>query len=127
VQTSGSDSQETWPSRDHDVASAGDGTQLPETVRDAEIVAVMQASGPAELSRRFGARKMWLHVRSRGHEVARCTIERLYAVQGWAGALRAKKYRTTIRQRDRASSAARCSGTGTRHHREGPGGANGRW
>jgi putative transposase len=28
--------------------------------------------------------------------VARCTIERISAEQGWAGALRAKKYRTTI-------------------------------
>jgi len=31
---------------------------------------------------------MWLHLRSQGHEVARCTIERLYAEQGWVGALR---------------------------------------
>jgi putative transposase len=42
---------------------------------------------------------MWLHLRSRGHEVARCTIERLHAERGWAGALCAK-YRTTIGERD---------------------------
>ena len=49
-----------------------------------------------KLFARFGARKMWLHLRCQGHDVARCTIERLYAEQGWAGALRAKKVRTTI-------------------------------
>ena len=27
---------------------------------------------------RFGARKMWLHLRCEGHDVARCTVERLY-------------------------------------------------
>jgi putative transposase len=39
---------------------------------------------------------MWLHLRSAGHDVARCTIERLYAEQGWVGALRRKQVRTTI-------------------------------
>jgi putative transposase len=39
---------------------------------------------------------MWLHLRSRGRDVARCTIERLYVEQGWTGALRARTYRTTI-------------------------------
>lgn len=32
---------------------------------------------------RFGARKMWLRLRSKGHEVARCMIERLFAEHGW--------------------------------------------
>jgi hypothetical protein len=60
-------------------------------LRDAEIVAVMIAERDRQkLIRRFGARKMWLHLRSTGHDVARCTIERLYAQQGWAGAVRAK-------------------------------------
>ena len=31
-----------------------------------------------------------------GHDVARCTVERIYAEQGWVGAMRAKKIRTTI-------------------------------
>ena len=66
-------------------------------LRDAEIVAVMEAERERQkLIRRFGARKMWLHLRSKGHDVARCTIERLYAEQGWAGAVRARSYRTTI-------------------------------
>lgn len=39
---------------------------------------------------------MWLHLRSQGHDVARCTIERIYAEQGWVGALRRKRFQTTI-------------------------------
>ena len=66
-------------------------------VRDAEIVAAMtRARQDQKLVKRFGARKMWLHLRSAGHAVARCTIERLMAAQGWAGATRAKTYRTTV-------------------------------
>ena len=67
-------------------------------LRDAEIVEAIKAERARQkLFARFGARKMWLHLRSKGIEVARCTIERLYAEQGWAGALRAKRVRTTIR------------------------------
>jgi putative transposase len=66
-------------------------------LRDAEIVALIGAERTRQkFVRRFGARKMWLHLRGRGHDVARCTIERLYAQQGWVGALRLKKVRTTI-------------------------------
>ena len=66
-------------------------------LRDAEIVALIEAArAEQKLRRRFGARKMWLHLRGRGHEVARCTIERLYAEHGWSGALRGKRPRTTI-------------------------------
>jgi len=36
-----------------------------------------------KLIARFGARKMWLHLRGKGVDVARCTIERLYREQGW--------------------------------------------
>jgi putative transposase len=39
---------------------------------------------------------MWLHLRGKGLDVARCTVERLFAEQGWEGALRGKKIRTTI-------------------------------
>ncbi len=49
-----------------------------------------------KLIARFGARKMWLHLRDRGHDVARCTAERPYREQGWVGALRLKKIRTTV-------------------------------
>ena len=60
-------------------------------VRDAELVALIEAERSRQkLIARFGARKMWLHLRGKGHDVARCTIERLYREQGWVGALRLK-------------------------------------
>ena len=65
-------------------------------LRDAEILALIAAARNHRFRRRFGARKMWLHLRTQGHDVARCTIERLMGAQGWAGAARGKKPRTTI-------------------------------
>lgn len=44
----------------------------------------------------YGARKMWLHLRQAGHEVARCTVERLMKVLGLLGAQRGKAKHTTI-------------------------------
>jgi putative transposase len=65
--------------------------------RDEQIVALIDAERDRQkLYARFGARKMWLHLRARGHEVARCTIERIYREQGWSGAQRRKSVRTTI-------------------------------
>lgn len=66
-------------------------------LRDAQIVDLIRAERDQQkLFARFGARKMWLRLRSQGHDVARCTIERLYAEQGWVGAMRRKTFRTTI-------------------------------
>ena len=44
----------------------------------------------------YGARKMWLHLRQAGHDVARCTVERLMRILGLQGARRGKARRTTI-------------------------------
>jgi len=67
------------------------------TLRDREIIELITVERARQkLFARFGARKMWLHLRSQGHEVARCTIERIYAEQEWMGALRRKKIRTTV-------------------------------
>ena len=61
-------------------------------VRDAELVALIEAERARQkLLARLGARKMWLHLRGRGHDVARCTVERLYRQQGWVGALRQRR------------------------------------
>ena len=66
------------------------------TLRDQEIVELITAERARQkLFARFGARKMWLRLRALGHDVARCTVERLYREQGWVGALRTKKIRTT--------------------------------
>ncbi|MBC7761073.1 MAG: IS3 family transposase [Candidatus Saccharibacteria bacterium] len=66
-------------------------------LRDGQIVDLIVAERTRQkLAARFGARKMWLRLRAQGHDVARCTIERIYAEQGWVGALRRKKIRTTV-------------------------------
>jgi putative transposase len=44
----------------------------------------------------YGSLKMWAHLQRQGVEVARCTVERLMRANGWHGATRAKKVRTTI-------------------------------
>jgi transposase InsO family protein len=40
--------------------------------------------------------KMWAHLNRDGIQVARCTVERLMKANGWRGATRARKVRTTI-------------------------------
>lgn len=45
----------------------------------------------------YGARKVWLQLRREGHEVARCTVERLMAQMGLSGVVRGKPKRTTTR------------------------------
>ncbi|KHJ73940.1 hypothetical protein QR64_04225 [Rhodococcus sp. Chr-9] len=44
----------------------------------------------------YGSLKMWAHLQRQGIEVARCTVERLMRGNGWRGATRAKKVRTTV-------------------------------
>ena len=44
----------------------------------------------------YGARKMWLQLRQAGHDVARCTVERLMNDLGLQGARRGPVKRTTI-------------------------------
>jgi putative transposase len=44
----------------------------------------------------YGSMKMWAHLRRLGVPVARCTIERLMRENGWHGAMRARKVRTTV-------------------------------
>lgn len=65
-------------------------------MRDAEVLELIRDARAHRFRARFGARKMWIHLRGQGHDVARCTVERLMAAQGWAGALRGKGIRTTI-------------------------------
>jgi putative transposase len=65
-------------------------------LRDVEVIDLIRVARDHRFRVRFGARKMWLHLRAQGHDVARCTVERLMAAQGWSGALRGKKPRTTI-------------------------------
>ena len=64
--------------------------------RDAELVALIEAERGTKFGRLLGARKMWLRLRRQGHDVARCTVERLFRQLGISGATRAKAPRTTI-------------------------------
>lgn len=66
------------------------------TLRDVEVTKLIRVAREHRFRARFGARKMWLYLRTQGHDVARCTVERLMATQGWAGALCGKQVRTTI-------------------------------
>ena len=66
------------------------------SLRDAEIVELIAAARRQPFLARFGARKMWLHLRRHGHDVARCTVERLMTANGWTGASRGTRVRTTI-------------------------------
>lgn len=44
----------------------------------------------------LGARKLWLRLRRAGHDIARCTVERLMRELGIAGAVRGRRVRTTV-------------------------------
>ena len=66
-------------------------------LRDVELTAVIAAerdSSPFVTT--LGSRKMWIRLRGKGHDVARCTVERLMREHGWEGARSGRKHRTTI-------------------------------
>jgi putative transposase len=65
-------------------------------LRDAEVLDLIRAVRATRFGTRLGARKMWLQLRSQGHDVARCTVERLMATQGWVGTVRQQRVRTTV-------------------------------
>ena len=44
----------------------------------------------------LGSRKMWIRLRGKGHDVARCTVERLMRAHGWEGARYGNKHITTV-------------------------------
>ena len=66
--------------------------------RDEDLKAlIVSERDNSKFTRRLGARKMWLHLRRNGHDLARCTVERLMRELGVTGAQRAKKPpRTTV-------------------------------
>jgi putative transposase len=44
----------------------------------------------------YGSLKMWAHLNREGIEVAKCTVERLMRLNGWAGVTRGRRPRTTV-------------------------------
>jgi len=65
-------------------------------LRDEELKRLIQAEREHKFVALFGARKLWLRLRRQGHQVARCTVERLFRELGIAGTTRAKTPRTTV-------------------------------
>ncbi|MFC0629527.1 IS3 family transposase, partial [Kribbella deserti] len=66
-------------------------------LRDAALIEVIEkVRAEVRFVQLFGAGKLWLHLRGLGHDVARCTVERLMTQMGISGAVRGKKPRTTI-------------------------------
>ena len=64
-------------------------------MRDAELKERIRRSSRSNY-RVYGARKMWRELNRQGHEVARCTVERLMRELGIAGAVRGKRVITTL-------------------------------
>jgi putative transposase len=67
----------------------------PRVARD-EQLKVEIARAHAENYSVYGARKVWLQLNREGIAVARCTVERLMAELGLAGARRGRRHRTTV-------------------------------
>ncbi len=67
----------------------------PRNQRDEELKPLIKAVFDANY-RVYGARKIWRQLNRQGHEVARCTIERLMRELGLAGAVRGRKVITTM-------------------------------
>ena len=56
----------------------------------------------------YGARKVWTQLNREGHQVARCTVERLMRRLGLAGVVRGKTKRTTITDAEAEIGRASC-------------------
>ncbi|WP_424923504.1 IS3 family transposase [Actinomadura bangladeshensis] len=67
----------------------------------------------------YGARKVWRQLQREGHQVARCTVERLMRELGLHGARRGRKIRTTVRAdgHERAADLLRRDFTATAPNR----------
>jgi transposase InsO family protein len=63
-------------------------------LRDAELVPVIRKVHTDNIGV-YGARKVWAEVNRKGHDVARCTVERLMRAEGLRGISREKTRKTT--------------------------------
>jgi putative transposase len=69
-------------------------------LRDTELVQIITAQREDKKTGKFvqtlGSRKLWIRLRGQGHDVARCTVERIMRAQGWEGARYGSRHKTTI-------------------------------
>ena len=91
-------------------------------LRDEQVTELIRAEcSSSRLVAGLGSRKMWLRLRGQGHDVARCTVERLYRANGWEGARYGRKPRTTIPDERRPGRRTWSTATSTRPRRTGYG------
>ncbi|MCZ3389024.1 MAG: IS3 family transposase [Actinomycetia bacterium] len=68
-------------------------------LRDVELVEEITAqrgdSKTGKFVQTLGSRKLWIRLRGQGHDVARCTVERIMGEQGWEGACYGSTHKTT--------------------------------
>ena len=68
-------------------------------LRDTELIAIIATQRQDKRTGKFvqtlGSRKMWIRLRGQGHDVARCTVERIMRENGWEGARYGSKHKTT--------------------------------
>jgi putative transposase len=75
--------------------------------RDEQIAALIEAEREqSRFVRVLGSRKMWLRLRGQGHEVARCTVERIMRQRGWEGARRGRRAPRTTQADEHAARPA---------------------
>jgi len=77
-------------------ARQADPSRLPVRVQRDAVLSEEIARVWEENRRLYGARKVWRPLRREGVQVARCTVERLMSQRGLAGAVRGRKWKTTI-------------------------------
>ena len=72
-------------------------------LRDRQVAALIRAErehpGYGRFASTLGSRKMWIRLRGKGHDVARCTVERVMRAHGWRGASYGSRHKTTIADR----------------------------
>lgn len=70
-------------------------------MRDAELVEIITAARKDRTTGKFvqtlGSRKLWIWLRGQGHDVARCTVERIMREQGWQGARYGSKHKEPVK------------------------------
>jgi len=60
----------------------------------------------------LGARKLWLRLRREGHDIARCTVERLMRELGIAGVIRGCQWPFGTARGREAEATGRCGSAG---------------
>ena len=89
-------------------------------ILDCELVEIITAAREDKKTGKFvktlGSRKLWIWLRGQGHDVARCTVERIMGENGWEGARYGSKQE---RAHPPARSLARRQPGRDRHRRVG--------